>query len=109
MYILAAFQIGQGLEGIPPIIATFFTAILTTAALSFKLAFTAEDAPELNIDFTKVIQGIYYKQSLVGQARIVFALLSACAAFAAIRSLTGGRRTAKASGKALLPSSSRLY
>lgn len=102
MYVLAAFQIGQGLEGIPPPIVTFFTAVLTTSALAFKLAFTAEDAPELDIDFAKVIQGLYHTQSLVFQARIVFVLISAGTLFAVFRSLTGGRRTAKASGEPLI-------
>lgn len=99
MYALAAFQIGQGLEGVPPPVVTLFTAVLTTSALAFKLTFTAEDAPELDIDFAKAIRGFYHTQSLVSQARIVFALIGACAVFAVVRSLTLGRRTAKASGE----------
>lgn len=103
MYALAAFQISQGLDGVPPPVVTLFTAYLTISALAFKLAFTAEDAPELNIEIIRTLQGLYQTQSLVYQAKIVFALISACAVFAVFRSLTGGRSTAKASGKAPYP------
>lgn len=49
---------------------------LTTAALTFKLAFTEEDSPELLSEFLRTIAGTEFGGSLVVRARIVFGFLA---------------------------------
>lgn len=99
MYAFVSFQILPGLEGLPYIAATGLTTILVTAAFSFKLAFTMEDAPELVIGFAKTLLDTFDGQSLLFRARLVFALMAAAGGFAVYRSLTGGVQAPKSSGK----------
>jgi ethanolaminephosphotransferase len=104
MYMLLSFRILPGLlDGLPYTAATSLTALLVSSAFAFKLAFTAEDAPELVSGFAEELLRIFGGQSLLFRARLVFALLGVCAAFGVYRSLTGSPRAVRASGKSPSP------
>ncbi|UNI16291.1 major facilitator super transporter protein, variant 2 [Purpureocillium takamizusanense] len=90
-YVLAAFQTLPNLSGLPFILATSATSVLVSAAFAFKLAFTAEDAPELVTGFAKALNVRFEGQSLLSRARMVFAVLSLLVVFAAYQSGRGGR------------------
>lgn len=83
----------------PYLAATGLASILTTSAFTFKLAFTAEDAPELNVGFAKALHESFQGQSLLLRARIVFVLLVMCISWAVYRSLAGSPSAAANSGK----------
>jgi ethanolamine phosphate transferase 2 subunit G len=93
-YILVSFRILPCLEGLPYVVSTGLTSLLISTALSFKLAFTVEDAPELVVGVAKVLHSMFQGQSLLFRARLVFALISVSAVVATYRSLMGGPRAA---------------
>ncbi|PNP41486.1 hypothetical protein TGAMA5MH_06587 [Trichoderma gamsii] len=81
------------LAGLPFILTTFVVPLLFSATLAFKLAFTAEDAPELVVGFAHRLLDILQGPSLIFRARIIFALLTALFGFAVYRAKTGGPQT----------------
>ncbi|OAQ90681.1 sulfatase [Purpureocillium lilacinum] len=89
-YVLAAFQTLPNLSALPFILATSATSVLVSAVFAFKLAFTAEDAPELVTGFAKTLNGRFEGQSLLSRARMVFAVISLLAVFAVYQSSKGG-------------------
>lgn len=103
MYVVTALEILPNLDGLPLVAVTGLTSILVSSAFSFKLAFTAEDSPELVVGFAKTISDTFAGQTLLSRARIVFALLTALSGFAIYRSFTGPPRAVDPSGKLLLP------
>ena len=97
MYILVSFHILPSFDGLPYIAATGLTSVLITSAFTFKLAFTAEDSPELISGFTEILLRAFQGQSLIFRARLVFGLIGLCAVFGIYRSLIGSPRTIRAS------------
>lgn len=98
-YFFVFAQILRTFDGLPFVITTGLLSILVTSAFAFKLAFTAEDAPELVTDgYPGMLLELLQGPSLLFRARLVFVLLAICAAYGAYRSLTGGPRGARVSG-----------
>jgi ethanolaminephosphotransferase len=60
------------LNGIPPVISGSVVAGVVTSAISFKLTFTKQDAPELVVGFASFLADLFDGPSLVTQARAVF-------------------------------------
>jgi ethanolaminephosphotransferase len=102
MYMMVAFQIFLSSGGIP-FENTIFVLVVTlvASALKFKLAFTAEDAPELVSGFAEVLKGVSRELTLLTRARIVFALLVALVGFSIYVSVTGKGRANWASNQLL--------
>ncbi|TVY20155.1 GPI ethanolamine phosphate transferase 2 [Lachnellula arida] len=61
--------------------ATAIATLLATAAVTFKLAFTNEDSPELMAGITKLMAGEEMGVSLVTRARIIFIALGLALAY----------------------------
>ncbi|KAG5935008.1 hypothetical protein E4U53_000545 [Claviceps sorghi] len=79
---------------VPFIVVTSITSLIASSALAFKLAFTAEDAPELVTGFAKKLNETFYGQSLLSRARVVFVLLAIVACFAVSQARRGGPKAA---------------
>ncbi|KAI2463939.1 alkaline phosphatase-like protein [Annulohypoxylon bovei var. microspora] len=71
-YAMVSFDLFNGLGDIPTVISGSVVAGLVTSAISFKLAFTNEDAPELVVGLAKTLVDIFDGPSLVNRARAVF-------------------------------------
>ncbi|KAG6120829.1 hypothetical protein E4U13_005848 [Claviceps humidiphila] len=91
-YIAASLQLMSSVHDVPYLAVTSFTSVLVSSAFAFKLAFTAEDAPELVTGFAKTLNEVFYGQSLPSRARLVFLLLAAVACFAVYQALRGGTK-----------------
>lgn len=87
------------LAGLPFILATFLVPLLFSATLAFKLAFTAEDAPELVVGFARNLLDMVQGPSLIFRARIIFGLLTALFGFAVYRAKVGGPQATQSAGK----------
>lgn len=74
------------------IIAGTVGSALTTAALTFKLAFTNEDSPELLDSFTRAMAGTEFGASLVTRARIVFGGIGMALIFTIVEGFRTTRR-----------------
>ncbi|OAQ95849.1 hypothetical protein LLEC1_00272 [Akanthomyces lecanii] len=96
MYGIAWYQMLPSLESIPFIAATSITSVLISSAFTFKLAFTAADAPELVVGFAKTLNDKFEGQSLLWRARVVFTVLSLLSIFAMVRGVSGGRHAKSA-------------
>lgn len=94
-YVVVTLSTLQSLSsaGLPFILTTFVVPLLFSATLAFKLAFTAEDAPELVVGFAHRLLDILQGPSLIFRARIIFVLLAALFSFAVYRAKTGGPQT----------------
>lgn len=88
-YVLVSFRILPTLQGLPYVVSTGLTSLLISTALSFKLAFTVEDAPELVVGLARTLHGMSQGQSLLFRARLVFSLIGLSGGFAVYRCLTG--------------------
>ncbi|KAG5992748.1 hypothetical protein E4U52_002533 [Claviceps spartinae] len=97
-YIAASLQLMSSVHDVPYLAVTSFTSVLVSSAFAFKLAFTAEDAPELVTGFARTLNEVFYGQSLPSRARLVFLLLAAVACFAVYQARRGGAK-AISSGK----------
>ncbi|KAI9147943.1 GPI ethanolamine phosphate transferase [Paramyrothecium foliicola] len=87
MYMMITFQLLPNLDDLPFLVATGLTTMLATTAFTFKLAFTAEDAPELVKGFVKLLYETSRGQSLLLRARVVFMLmflLGGCAVYLSV-------------------------
>ncbi|KAI3337390.1 alkaline phosphatase-like protein [Xylariaceae sp. AK1471] len=71
-YLWVSWELLNNLQGIPTIISGSVVAGVVTSAVSFKLAFTKQDAPELVIGFARIFVDLFDGPSLVTQARAVF-------------------------------------
>ena len=100
-YAVTLSQIVTSLEGVPFAVSAGYATILITFAFFFKLAFTAEDAPELVSGLTKTLSDAIQGQSLPTRARIVFFCLAIGSAFAIYRARSGSPRAAQQSSKLL--------
>lgn len=97
-YVASSLQLMSSVHDMPYIAVTSITSVLATSAFAFKLAFTAEDGPELVSGFAKTLNETIHGPSLLSRARIVFMLLAAVACFAVSQARRGGSR-AISSGK----------
>lgn len=110
MYALVSFKVLPNLHGLPFFAITGVTSLLVSSAFSFKLAFAAEDAPELVVGSLKMLNDTFSGQTLVSRARVVFALLSVLTTFALYSALTGPPRAVKSSCTSpLLPLNTTIY
>ncbi|KAI1393230.1 alkaline phosphatase-like protein [Hypoxylon trugodes] len=71
-YAIVSWKLFNNLRNIPPVVSGSIIAGLTTSAVSFKLAFTSEDAPELIVGFARTLVNIFDGPSLLNRARAVF-------------------------------------
>lgn len=108
MYIVVSFHIIQHLDRIPIVVVTGITSVLVSSAFAFKLAFTAEDAPELVTGLAKMLHDHFDGQTLLIRARVVFGVLFVLACIGVYNALTGGRRAAYSAGKSHLPTAPDL-
>ncbi|OAA46606.1 Alkaline-phosphatase-like, core domain protein [Beauveria brongniartii RCEF 3172] len=97
MYGMTWSQMLPSLESIPFIAATSITSVLISSAFTFKLAFTAADAPELVVGFAKTLNEKFEGQPLLWRARVVFIVLGLLSVFAIARGVSGGRHARSAS------------
>ncbi|KAF4582891.1 hypothetical protein GQ602_006035 [Ophiocordyceps camponoti-floridani] len=84
-YAIVAFRIVKSLPGLPSVLRLSSTSALISAAFSFKLAFTAQDAPELVTGLAGRVNEALQGPSLTVRARSVFVLLALGAVLAVIR------------------------
>ena len=91
-YVAESLQILPNVEGLPFVAVTGLTSVLVSSAFTFKLAFTAEDAPELVVGIINAVNEQFRGQSLLSRARIVFSLISALSTFGIYRALSGNYR-----------------
>ncbi|KAM3444342.1 hypothetical protein NHJ13734_001459 [Beauveria thailandica] len=98
MYGITWSQMLPSLESIPFIAATSITSVLISSAFTFKLAFTAADAPELVVGFAKTLNDKFEGQSLLWRARVVFIVLGLLSIFAIARGISGGRHARSTTG-----------
>lgn len=89
----------KNLEGLPYVAITGITSVLVSAAFSFKLAFTAEDAPELVVGIARTLHDHFQGHSLLLRARIVFAVLALLVGVGVYNAIRGGQRASRTSGK----------
>ena len=101
-YALPSLQMIPNFRDIPSLAVTSVLSILVSSAVTFKLAFTAEDSPELVAGPAKRLNDVLHGQSLVSRARVVFAMLGAATVLAIFQTRKGGQK-AVASGMAFVP------
>ncbi|UKZ53563.1 hypothetical protein TrVGV298_007356 [Trichoderma virens] len=97
VYVMVTFQTLQSVSGLPYILATSLMPAVFLSTFTFKLAFTAEDAPELVVGFARDLLDIFQGPSLIFRARIIFGLLAVLYGFAIYRAKTGGPRASQSS------------
>ncbi|RYC66046.1 hypothetical protein CHU98_g140 [Xylaria longipes] len=71
-YFLVSRELLNDLDGIPTVISGSIVAGVVTSAVSFKLTFTRQDAPELVVGLARILADFFDGPSLVTQARAVF-------------------------------------
>ncbi|KAI0378756.1 alkaline phosphatase-like protein [Hypomontagnella monticulosa] len=71
-YAVFSLELFHGLSNIPTAISGSVVVGLVTSAVSFKLAFAKEDAPELVIGFARTLVNAFDGPSLMNRARAVF-------------------------------------
>ncbi|KAH6694733.1 hypothetical protein VD0004_g4963 [Verticillium dahliae] len=86
-YALLGIRIHCCLSGLSRVMSFGVVFVLILSALTFKLAFTHEDAPELLGGFVHDISAALQRLTLVTRARIVFLDLAAVAAYALCKSV----------------------
>ncbi|KAG9235506.1 GPI ethanolamine phosphate transferas-like protein 2 [Amylocarpus encephaloides] len=77
-----------GFRRFPKVVAGAIATSLATAAVTFKLAFTHEDSPELLAGFTKTMAENMEGISLVTRARIVFAAIGLALSYTLVTSFS---------------------
>ncbi|KAI1766036.1 alkaline phosphatase-like protein [Hypoxylon sp. FL1150] len=71
-YAMVSVELFNSLGNIPTAISGSVVVGLVTSALSFKLAFANEDAPELVVGFARALSNMFDGPSLMNRARAVF-------------------------------------
>ncbi|KAI1429342.1 alkaline-phosphatase-like protein [Xylaria sp. FL1777] len=71
-YLLVSRELTSNLDGVPTIISGSVVAGVVTSAVSFKLTFTKQDAPEVVVGLARFVADLFDGPSLVTQARAVF-------------------------------------
>jgi ethanolaminephosphotransferase len=102
-YIVVSFHVMRNLEGLPYVVITGITSVLVSAAFAFKLAFTAEDAPELVVGIARTLHDHFQGHSLLMRARIVFAVVALLVAVGIYNAVRGGPRASQTSGTSPSP------
>lgn len=82
----------SSIHDLPYVALTSVTSVLASSAFTFKLAFTAEDSPELVTAFAKKMNDAFHGQSLLSRARVVFAVLLLLSSFAVYQARKGGSK-----------------
>ncbi|RCI10772.1 hypothetical protein L249_5340 [Ophiocordyceps polyrhachis-furcata BCC 54312] len=90
-YAVVAFQIIGNLYGFPLALRLSLTSVLVSAAFSFKLAFTAHDAPELVTGLASRVNEALQGPSLILRFRTLFFFLALFTVLAVVRRNHGGR------------------
>ncbi|KAG9252784.1 alkaline-phosphatase-like protein [Emericellopsis atlantica] len=98
MYSATAMGIFNNLDVLPPFLRATFAVATMFSALAFKLRFTAEDAPELEMGMADLVRSIY-EVSLPANARFTFGLLGVGALLGVYQSLVGNPRGARYSAR----------
>ncbi|KAI1816774.1 alkaline phosphatase-like protein [Poronia punctata] len=80
-YAWVAWELLNGMDSLPVIISGSVVTGVVTSAVSFKLAFTKQDAPELVVGLPRLIADLFDGPSLVTQARSVFMGIGLTAVF----------------------------
>lgn len=91
-YATASLQVFPKFHDLPYIVVASLVSVLVSSAITFKLAFTAEDSPELVTGLPKTLNDKFRGQSLVSRARVVFAVLAFMTLVAVYQARTGGSR-----------------
>ncbi|KHN97666.1 Alkaline-phosphatase-like, core domain protein [Metarhizium album ARSEF 1941] len=91
-YLTASLQLMSSIHDLPYVAITSATSVLVSSAFTFKLAFTAEDSPELVTSFAKKMNDAFHEQSLLSRARVVFSILLLLSSFAVYQARKGGSR-----------------
>ncbi|KAI1456758.1 alkaline phosphatase-like protein [Annulohypoxylon moriforme] len=94
-YTMVLFELFNGLGDIPAVISGSVVAGLVTSAISFKLAFTNEDAPELVVGLARTFVDIFDGPSLVNRARAVFLGLGLTSIYPLYSLLVSGNKSSK--------------
>lgn len=101
-YAMVSLELFNGLGDVPTAISGSLVAGLVTSAVSFKLAFTNEDAPELVVGFARTLVTIFDGPSLVNRARAVFLGLGLISIFPLYNIVTArGAKVSKDEGESL--------
>lgn len=90
-YAMVAIELMHGTGGLPTVISRPVIIGLIASALSFKIAFTNEDAPELVIGPIHSLLSLLGDASLVARARAVFLGLALVSAYPVYLVLVSGR------------------
>ncbi|KAF4506391.1 hypothetical protein G6O67_006481 [Ophiocordyceps sinensis] len=90
-YMFVMFRMLVDLRGIPVVVASSLSLSLVMAAFTFKLAFTAEAAPELVAGLAKKLNDSLEGPSLTSRARVVFMLMTVLAGVAVYQRKRGRR------------------
>ncbi|KAI8960199.1 alkaline phosphatase-like protein [Daldinia sp. FL1419] len=94
-YAMVSLELFNELQGIPTAITASIVVGLATSAISFKLAFTNEDAPELIIGFAKTLVDLFDGPTLVNRARAIFLGLGLTLTCSIYSLLTQGTKQSK--------------
>lgn len=92
----------RGFSGLPTSASITGTTTIVLAALTFKLAFTHEESPEIVPGFAQIVLDFTTKASLLSRARAVFISLAMGTAVVAFSMITKLGRSKKATGSATL-------
>jgi len=104
-YLWVGLRITRHLRGLPTAALVTVTAGLVSAAFSFKVAFTHEDAPELVVGFAKSLSDALAGPSLVTRARAVFLGLDVAVGFAFYEHFRRPKKTSNLAGNSSRPPS----
>jgi ethanolaminephosphotransferase len=83
----------RGFPQLPEIVSGGIATALATASVTFKLAFTSQDSPELMAGSTKPLGTNDLGVSLVTRARIVFISIGISLAYTLVSGLKFSKRT----------------
>ncbi|KAI0166581.1 alkaline-phosphatase-like protein [Xylariaceae sp. FL1272] len=105
-YLLSSRELLRSLGGIPTILSGSVVAGVVTSAVSFKLSFAKQDAPELVVGVARFFANLFDGPSLVVQARTVFMGIGLTALYPAFILIVS---SAKASKESALRGFHHLY
>lgn len=101
-YATVSVELFNSLGNIPTAVSGSLVVGLVTSALSFKLAFTNEDAPELVVGFARTLVNIFDGPSLVNRARAVFLGLGLTSLYPLYNIVAPGTKAPRDGGKFLI-------
>lgn len=98
-YAVFSMELFHGLRNIPTTISGSVVVGLVISAISFKLAFANEDAPELVVGFARTLVHVFDGPSLMNRARAVFLGLGLTSLYPLYTIFVQGSKASKAEGK----------